>query len=90
MENIIQADIFFFVATIGFGLVAFLVCAVAVYVIRILREVEGIVRRVREGVDYVSEGAERIAHDVAEGGIFSTLFRFWSHNKKKKQTSSKK
>lgn len=90
MESIIQADIFFFVATIGFSLVALVLCVAAVYVIRILREVECIVRRVREGVDHVSEEAQRIAHDVAEDGIPSTLSRLWHQSKKKKRAPSKK
>jgi hypothetical protein len=85
MESIIHADIFFFVATIGFGIVAIVLCVAAVCVIRILREVECIVRRVREGVDHVSEEAGRIVHNVAEDGVFTTLSRMWHHTKKKKQ-----
>ena len=90
MESIIHADIFFFVASIGFVLVALVICVAAMYIIRILREVEFIVRRVREGLDHVSEEAERIVHDVAEDGIPSALSRLWHQSKKKKRAPHKK
>lgn len=87
MENIMKADIFFFVTTIivvlvGLGLLVFLV-----YAIRIISDVKFVSRKIKEeSVEFLQDAKEMREHLKQKGGsllgIFSLLFG-------KKQTRKK-
>lgn len=66
MEEVLKADVFFFVTTIAVMLLTVLGVVVGVYLVRILREVEHIARVAREEVDELSDDVTEIADDIKE------------------------
>lgn len=84
MESIIHADIFFFIASLGFILFAILFTITALYVIRILHDVQGITGRVKKGVERVADSAEEVIDDIKHDGIIATVSKI-AHQETKKR-----
>lgn len=79
MQDIMKADIFFFVTTIAVVVLSLLVIAVLVYVILILRDVKNISTRVKEEGRLLSDDLAQLRVNVRTEGAkfkhFSTFFR---------------
>lgn len=66
MEEVLKADVFFFVTTVAVMILTILGIIISVYLVRILREVEYIARVAREEVDELSDDITEIADDIKE------------------------
>jgi F0F1-type ATP synthase assembly protein I len=66
MEEVLKADVFFFVTTIAVVILTILGIIISVYLVRILREVEYIARVAREEVDELSDDITEIADGIKE------------------------
>jgi membrane protein implicated in regulation of membrane protease activity len=69
VENIIQADIFFFITSIAVVVSAIGVVIVAVYVIRILRDMKHISKKVSEEGDKIIGDVEYLREAAKAEGI---------------------
>jgi hypothetical protein len=88
MQSIIHADIFFFIASIA-AVVFTIVAAIAgIYVIGIVRDVKEVTRRVRSGVEQVSESAEALVEDIKHDGVIATVSKF-AHRETRKNRIKK-
>jgi len=90
MENLIHADIFFFVTTIvvillGIGLVVALI-----YGIRILKDLKYVSRKVKEESDHVAEDIELLRAEVRTRGLaLKDIGRFFGNMFKRKSSKKK-
>ena len=87
MQDIIHADIFFFITSIAVVIFTIIAAIVGMYMIGIMRDVRQITRRVRDGVEHVSASAEKIVDDVRNDGIVSTISKFGHREAKKRRVT---
>ena len=72
METLIHADIFFFVTTIAVLMVTAVFVVVMIYAVRILRDVQHIIRRIREESDFIMEDIEELRTRLKRAGEKTT------------------
>lgn len=80
MDQLIHADIFFFVATIAVVLVTLGLIAALIYVIRILKDVNHLTVRASREVDSLGEDLNALRSNLSAGGsiIAQTLRAIFS------------
>ncbi|KKS31665.1 MAG: hypothetical protein UU93_C0015G0004 [Candidatus Amesbacteria bacterium GW2011_GWA2_42_12] len=93
MENIIQADIFFFIT--GIAVIIFTICAIVVmfYVIRILRDMKIISKTMLRESDNLANDIEFVREAVrSEGAKVRTVADFFLglFNRRQKEVKKKK
>lgn len=72
-----QADIFFFIASVGIVLLTFLVCLILYQVFKIVRSIRRIITRIEEGSDVIAEDVAQLRAYVMEGSLISQLISFF-------------
>lgn len=85
-QTLIHADTFFFISSVGFVVVTFLVTIGLIYIIRILHSVRRITEKVERGINTVEEDTKELVSDLRESMIFRMLFG----GRKSKKTPIKK
>ncbi len=86
MNNLIQADIFFFISSIAVALLILVLLVTLYYVRQILANFRDISRTLKKTVDTSSENIENIFEDIEDSRIYTFLFG----KKKKKQKQKQK
>lgn len=76
MTEILQANIFFFIASVATVVFSILVCVAMYLVIKILVSIKAILARIEAGSDLIAEDIQAARTFVAGGGLISHLFRF--------------
>lgn len=74
MNTLVHADIFFFISSIGFIILASLLTVALVYSIGILRKVKNITEKIGDNVEGISDDAREFVRDVRESGVYRMLF----------------
>ena len=74
MNTVLHADIFFFIATIGFVLCAVLVAMLLIVVIRLVASVHRISRKIEASIDSVGGEAKELIEDLRESAVFRFIF----------------
>lgn len=74
MTTLIHADIFFFISTIGFIILASLGAVVLIYVIGIVRRINKISETIGGNIEGMSEDAREFVRDVRDSGVYRMLF----------------
>ena len=79
MEELMKADLFFFITTVAVILLTVFVIIALYYIIRIVRNVRDITERVDEGSKALGEDLKELRTKVKSNGftlrLFSALFR---------------
>lgn len=75
MNTLVHADIFFFISSIGFIILASLGTVVLVYVIGILKRIRKISEKIGDNVEGISDDAREFVRDVRESGVYRMFFR---------------
>ena len=75
MNTLIHADIFFFVSSVGFVILAGLLIVALVYVIGILRKIKAISQKIGDDVQDISADTKAFIHDIRESGPYRLLFK---------------
>ena len=84
MNEILQANIFFVIASVATIAFAILVCIAMYYVIKILASIRSILNRVEEGSDMIAEDITTVRNFVVKGGLISHLMSMFVHKGEKK------
>lgn len=82
MTTLIHADIFFFIASIGFILLTSLTAILLYYVIGILRKIRAVSDTIGENIEGMSNDAKEFVEDVRGSGVYRLLF---PHKRAKKK-----
>lgn len=82
-NTLIHADIFFFVATVGFAVLAIACLVFLLYAIIIAHNVKRLTEKIESGVATISEDAKDLVTDIRE----SILARFFLGKVKKEKRS---
>ncbi len=73
MENLIHADIFFFIASIGFILLGLLGAIVLLYIIRLLRSLVRTMEQIESDIARVGETARELVDDIRDSALLSLI-----------------
>lgn len=84
MTTLQQADIFFFISSIGFIVLFVILLVLGLYLIRISRNISRITEHVERDIETIGDTAKEFVLDLQQSSLFSLLFR-----KRKKYTKSK-
>lgn len=76
MSEILQANIFFFIASIATVVFCILICFILYHVIKITKSVRSIVERIDSGSEAIAQDAEQVRAFIASGGLFSKIVQF--------------
>ncbi|MES2224438.1 MAG: hypothetical protein V4478_00460 [Patescibacteria group bacterium] len=82
MNAIPHADIFFFVATIGFIIIFIVIVIALIYLISILKSIHRISAKIEKDIDNIGDTAKEFVMQLWDSTIFS-----WIFGKKKKRKS---
>lgn len=77
MDEVLHANIFFFITSVAVMLVTLLVCFALFHVIKILKSVRRIVERIDAGSEMIVEDVEQLRSYVLEGSLMSQLVGFF-------------
>ena len=88
MSEVLQANIFFYIASVATVIFFFLVALVVFEVYKIAKIVRKIMERVASASEVVAEDAARGRERVATGGILTTIFQLVFGAKKKPSRKS--
>jgi hypothetical protein len=94
MEQLIHADIFFFITSISVVIVTILVVIASVYVIRILRDVGDVSRRIKEEAEEIEEDIDALRMAVKTEGfklrhLISFFFSLADRGKRRRKAKKK-
>jgi hypothetical protein len=81
MNEILQANIFFFITSIAVIAFTLLLCFAVYQVIKILKSIRRIVDRIEEGSEMIAGDMENIRTYVVEGSLVSQLIGFFLGNR---------
>ncbi|MEX0913227.1 MAG: hypothetical protein WDZ56_01710 [Candidatus Paceibacterota bacterium] len=90
MTEVLQTNIFFFIASAAVIAFTILLCVAIFYVIVILRSISQITKRINEGSEHIASDVSRFKSYVLEGGFISQivgLFARSGRSKKRRQQS---
>ncbi len=75
MEEVLQANIFFFITGIAVIVFTALLCVALFHFIRVLRSLRRIMDRIEEGTEVIAEDMQSVRSYFAEGGLVGGLIR---------------
>lgn len=84
MNTFLQAQVFFFVSSVGFIVLGILVTVFLFYLIRAMNTFSRILEQIEKDIDNVGDTTKEMLEDVRNSAVFGFLFR-----KKKKGRKSK-
>ncbi len=77
MSEILQANIFFFIASVGIVVLTILVCLILYQVLKIVKKIRSIIDRLEAGSEMIAEDVSQLRTFVMEGSLVSQLIRFF-------------
>lgn len=77
MSDIMQADIFFFIASVGIVALTLIVCLILFQVLKIVKAVRRIMERLEAGSEVIADDAAQLRAFVMEGSLFSQVIKFF-------------
>lgn len=77
MNEVLHANIFFFITSVAVVAFTILLCILLYQVIKIARSIRRIVERVEAGSEVIAEDMEQLRSFVLEGSIISHIVQFF-------------
>ncbi len=90
MSEVLQANIFFFIASAATIVFAIMTCIVLYYVIKILIAIRSIVERLEAGSDVIADDVSAMREFVKSGGLVAYLINRVSPKKRTTRSSRTK
>lgn len=94
MDELLQANVFFFISSVAAILFTLFLCVALYHIIKILRSLRKILERVEHGSEVMAEDIEQIRSFVLEGSLISQIIGFFfkrtsnaARKRKKKKVS---
>lgn len=89
MTEVLQANIFFFIASVATVLFTILLCLVLYQVLKVVKSVRRMVERVEAGSEMLAEDVEHFRDFVMQGSLVSQIIKFFMGNGRAKRRSRK-
>ncbi len=89
MDEVLQANIFFFVTSVAVIVFTLLLCLALFYIIKILQSVRRIINRIDTESEMIVEDVKQLRSYVLGGGFVSQLVSFFTRRRRGKTTREK-
>lgn len=76
MNEVLHANIFFFIASVATVVFCVLICFILYHVLKIVKSLRAIVERIEAGSEVIARDVAHVRELVASGGIWSRLIQF--------------
>lgn len=76
MNEVLHANIFFFIASVATVIFCVLICFILYHVLKIVKSLRAIIERIEEGSEVIARDVAHVRELVASGGIWSRLIQF--------------
>lgn len=76
MNEVLHANIFFFIASIATVIFCVLTCIILYQVIKIMKAIRSIVERIEAGSERIAEDVAHVRSLVSNGGMMSRIISF--------------
>jgi hypothetical protein len=76
MNEVLHANIFFIIASIGVVIFIILTCVILFHIIKLLRSVRSIIERVEAGSEVIAEDVSQLRAYVTQGSFVSHIMSF--------------
>lgn len=86
MVNLIHADIFFFVSTIGFIVIGILLAVLIFKIIQIVNTFSRILTKVESSINTIGDATKEVIEEMRDSFIFKLLFK--SRKKRTKKVNN--
>lgn len=90
MNEILHANIFFFIASIATIAFSVLVCIAMYQVIKILKSIRALLERIEAGSDVIAEDVAAVRNFVVKGGLISHLLSLVTQGRAKPRARATK
>ena len=74
MDTLMKANIFFFITSVAVVLFTIFWTIIAVYIVRILRNIKRASDKLEDGIDAAFESADALSTKIRESFLFNLLF----------------
>ncbi len=88
MSEVLQANIFFYIASLATVVFCIVVTMILFQIYKIMKSVRSIVERINSASDMVAEDVAQVRKFIATGGLVSTVMGLVFGAKKKKRSKS--
>ena len=85
MSDVLQADIFFFIASIATVVFLLLIAVILFQVYKVVKIIRKVLERVDAASEVVAEDAAHIRQLITNGGFFASLFGLMSSVKRRRK-----
>ncbi len=82
MDEVLHANIFFFITSVAVILLTLLLCVALFHVVKILQSIRRIVERIDASSEMIVEDVEQLRSYVLEGSLVSQIVGFFMGRKK--------
>lgn len=89
MTEVLQANVFFFIASVATVIFCIIVSLILFQVYKIVKLVRSILERIESASDTVAEDVAHVRQLVVSGGLVSSLFSLAMGTRRKKRRSKK-
>ncbi len=86
MSEVLQANIFFYIASLATVVFCIVVTMILFQIYKIMKSVRSIVERINSASDMVAEDVAQVRKLIATGGLVSTIMGLVFGTKKKKRS----
>lgn len=90
MDEVLHANIFFFITSVAVILFTLLLCVALYHGIKILQSVRRIVERIDAGSEMIVEDVEQLRSYVLDGSLLSQLFGMFTGRGRRSRSTSKR
>jgi hypothetical protein len=77
MNEVLHANIFFFIASVATVVFCVLGCFILFHVLKIVKSIRAIIERIEVGSEAIAQDVAQMRELVASGGIISRVARFF-------------
>lgn len=77
MNEVLHANIFFFIASIATVAFCVLTCLILYHVLKIVRSLRAIIERIEAGSEIIAQDMAHVRELVAGGGLWSRVVQFF-------------
>lgn len=76
MNEVLHANIFFFIASVATVVFCVLICFILYHVLKIVKSLRAIIERIEAGSEIIAQDVAHVRELVASGGVWSRLVQF--------------
>lgn len=76
MDEVLHANVFFFIASLATVVFCVLICFILYHVYKIMKSLRSIIERIEAGSEVIAKDVAHVRELVASGGIWSRILQF--------------